>query len=251
VGLRTPPRPLGGVFALHPPCPLRIAESPTDRAEKAGSRRHDLHAPGTRPLSGRLFRHGNVIRISAICAGMPPLGTRGQDRAASQNHAGNGAGLGEARQGDRRGRRSRLALTAFCLRVWQVPLACETKPNLRHVQQGGPGFRVMERARHLQALGGVASTLVGSPHWAPSADLAQRGSATDVPVASGAFTRFSRALSRRAGRRPVVWVPKCNRDTGGGAPLGDRMSNPARVASRRGSSSRIAECSGWVRRGLP
>jgi hypothetical protein len=130
-------------------------------------------------------------------------------------------------------------------------LACETKPNLRHVQQGGPGFRVMERARHLQALGGVASTLVGSPHWAPSADLAQRGSATDVPVASGAFTRFSRALSRRAGRRPVVWVPKCNRDTGGGAPLGDRMSNPARVASRRGSSSRIAECSGWVRRGLP
>jgi hypothetical protein len=130
-------------------------------------------------------------------------------------------------------------------------LACETKPNLRHVQQGGPGFRVMERARHLQALGGVASTLVGSPHWAPSADLAQRGSATDVPVASGAFTRFSRALSRRAGRRPVVWVPKCNRDTGGGAPLGDRMSNPARVASRRGSSFRIAECSGWVRRSLP
>jgi hypothetical protein len=37
---------------LHPPCRLRIAESPTDRAEKAGSRRHDLHAPGTRPLSG-------------------------------------------------------------------------------------------------------------------------------------------------------------------------------------------------------
>jgi hypothetical protein len=193
-------------------------ESPTDRAEKAGSRRHDLHAPGTRPLSGRLFRHGNVIGISAICPGMPPPGARSQDRAASQNHAGNGAGLGEARQGDRRGRRSRLALTAFFLRVWQVPLACQTKPNLRHVQQGGPGFRVMERSRHLQALGGVASTLVGSPHRVPSADLAQRGSPPDVPVASGAFTRFSRALSRRAGRRPVVWGPKCDRDTGGGAP---------------------------------
>jgi hypothetical protein len=164
--------------------------SPKARAEKAGSRRHDLHAPGTRPLSGRLFRHGNVIGISAICAGMPPPGARGQDRAASQNHAGNGAGLGEARQGDRRGRRSRLALTAFFLRVWQVPLACQTKPNLRHVQQGGPGFRVMERARHLQALGGVASTLVGSPHWAPSADLAQRGSPPDVPGASGLLRDF-------------------------------------------------------------
>src|SRR5437016_1353992 len=160
-----------------------------------------------------------------------------------KNHAGNGAGLGETRQGDRRGRgrRSRLALTTFFLRVWQVPLACQTKPNLRHVQQGGPGFRVMERARHLQALGGIASTLVGSPHRVPSADLAQRGSPPDVPVASGAFTRFSRALSRRAGRRPVVWGPKCDRDTGGGAPLGDRMSNPARVASRRGSSCAFAE----------
>ena len=170
--------------------PMDRGTKPTDRAEKAGSRRHDLHAPGTRPLSGRLFRHGNVIGISAICAGMPPAGARDQDRAASRDYGGNGAGLGEARQGDRRGRRSRLALTAFFLRVWQVPLACQTKPNLRHVQQGGPGFRVMERARHLQAVGGVASTLVGSPHWAPSADLAQRGSPPDVPGASGLLRDF-------------------------------------------------------------
>ena len=169
-----------------------------------GSVRHDFHAFGTARLNGRLFRHGNVNGIPEICAGMPPAGARGQDRAASRDYGGNGAGLGDARQGDRPGRRSRLALTACFLRVWEVPLTCQTKPNLRHVQQSGPRFRVMERARHLQALGGEASTLVGSPHWAPSADLAQRGSAPDVPVASGAFTRFSRALSRRTGRRPVV-----------------------------------------------
>jgi hypothetical protein len=173
---------------------------------------------------------------------MPAPGSRGQDRATSQNHGGDGAGLGEARQGDRRGRRLRLALTAFFLRVWEVPLACQTKPYLRHVQQGGPRFRVMERARHFQALGGVASILVRSPHRAPWADLAQRGErARRSGGANRAFTRFSRVLSRRAGRQPVCWLPKCSRDTGGGAPLGDRMSNPARVASRRGSSCAFAE----------
>ena len=113
-------------------------ESPTDRAEKAGSRRHDLHAPGTRPLSGRLFRHGNVIGISAICAGMPAPGARGQDRAASQNHAGNGAGLGEARQGDRP--RSRPALSGFLLGVLELPLPCQAEPYLRHMQQAGRAF---------------------------------------------------------------------------------------------------------------
>jgi hypothetical protein len=107
---------------------------------------------------------------------------------------------------------------------------------------GGPRFRVMERARHFQALGGVASILVRSPHRAPWADLAQRGErARRSGGANRAFTRFSRVLSRRAGRQPVCWLPKCSRDTGGGAPLGDRMSNPARVASRRGSSCAFAE----------
>jgi hypothetical protein len=99
----------------------------------------------------------------------------------------------------------------------ELPLPCQAEPDLRHMQQAGPGFRVMERTRHLQALGGVTSILVGSPHRVPSADLAERESGPDVPVASWAFTRFSRALSRRAGRQPGFWVSHCRRDTGGGA----------------------------------
>ena len=163
---------------------------PTTPRGGSGSRRHDLHACGTARVNGRLFRHETSYRIPAICAGMPPAGARGQDRAASRDYGGNGAGLGDARQGDRPGRRSRLALTACFLRVWEVPLTCQTKPNLRHVQQSGPRFRVMERARHLQALGGVTSILVGSPHRAPSADLAQRRSAPDVPGANGFLGDF-------------------------------------------------------------
>jgi hypothetical protein len=197
--------------------PVSRTESAADRRGRSGFRRHDLHAFGTVRLNGRLFRHGNVNGIPAICAGMPASGSRSHDRAAPQNHGGNGEGLGEAREGGRPGRRSRVALSGFCLGVLELPLPCQAEPYLRHMQQAGPGFRVMERTRHLQALGGVASILVGSPHRVPSADLAERESGPDVPVASWAFTRFSRALSRRAGRQPGFWVSHCRRDTGGGA----------------------------------
>jgi hypothetical protein len=195
---RTPPWPLGGVFALHPFC-----FAPMDRGTKARLtvardrfRPHDLHASGTARLPGRLFRHGNSNGIPEICAGMPPLGPRRQDRSTPQHHGGNGAGLGPARRRGRRGSLSRVAVIGCFLCVVESPPACQAKPYLRHLQQGGPGFWVMDDARHLQALRGVASILVGSPHRAPCADLPQRGSAPDVPAANWALCEiFTRRVS--------------------------------------------------------
>src|SRR6516164_8804956 len=62
----------------------------------------------------------------------------------------------------------------------------------------------MDDARHLQALRGVASILVGSPHRAPCADLPQRGSAPDVPGANLAFTRFFTRLESQTGQTAEV-----------------------------------------------
>src|SRR5262249_16136879 len=103
----------------------------------------------------------------------------------------------------------------------------------------------MDDARHLQALRGVASIVVGSPHRAPCADLRQRGGICDVPVVTVLFTRFSRGLSRRADRQRGFWVARSRRDTGGGRPaLATRCRTPPEWALGGGffSGLQIGSC---------
>ena len=174
---------------------------------------------------------------------MPALGARCQDRAAPQDHGGHGSSLGRAHHRGRRRSHSRAALIGFFHCVVERSLACQAKPHLRHLQQGGASFRLMEGARHLQALRGVASILVGSPHRLPCAGLPQRGSASDVPGGQPCFYEILTRLKSQTGQTAEVLAARFLGVTpaGGAQALGDRLSNPARVASRRGFSCGIAE----------
>src|SRR6516164_10488943 len=90
----------------------------------------------------------------------------------------------------------------------------------------------MDDARHLLALRGVASVLVGSPHRAPCADLAQRGGAPDVPGGQPCFYEIFTRLKSQTGQTAEVLAATFLGVTPAGAPSPrDRLSNPARVAS--------------------
>src|SRR5262245_19368896 len=129
------------------------------------------------PSAGRLLLHGTVNPIPALRGGMPPFGATGKNRAARLDLGGNGPGLGEARQGDRSATLSRPALIGVLL---GVVLLCQAQPYLRHLQQGGARFCVLDRVRHVQALFGVATIVVRSPH-AESAPAPIRANAAAPP----------------------------------------------------------------------
>jgi hypothetical protein len=57
--------------------------------------------PGTAVPTIGCSRYGTHNPIPAVCGRMPPPGPRGQERGAPQTLGGNGAGLGESRQGGR------------------------------------------------------------------------------------------------------------------------------------------------------
>jgi hypothetical protein len=157
---------------------------------EAGSARHDLHAPWNAtverpviPAWKRQRNTGDLRRNATSWLARPrPSGIVRSWRKWRR------PGRGSPR------RPTDKALTPRSERVlpWRVRASppCQAEPYLRHMQQGGPRFRVMERARHLQALGGVASILVESPHRVPCADLAQRGSALTFPSPAGPLRDF-------------------------------------------------------------
>src|SRR5262249_59992661 len=77
---------------------------------------------------------------------------------------GNGASLGEARQGGRAKRPSAVGLIIRSL--LGIVLLCQAQPYLRHLQQRRPRFRVLDGVCHIRALLDVAPILVGTPHAA-------------------------------------------------------------------------------------
>jgi hypothetical protein len=170
---------------------------------------------------------------------MPASGARSHDRAAPQNHGGNGAGLGKARQGGRRRRRSRVALNGFFLGVLELPLPCQTAPcATRWPGLSGHGARSPSPSTRRRSVDTRRIAPLG-----PCANLAQRGEGARRSGAPTGLLRDFHAfrVAERADNL-LFCVSDSSRDTGGGAPLGDRMSNPARVASRRGSSCAFATC---------
>src|SRR5919204_704374 len=110
--------------------------------------------------AGRLPLHGTINRIPALRAGMPPFGTTSENRGAPPDVGGDGAGLGEARQGNQSERLSLATLIGLPL---GVVLLCQAEPYLRHLQQGGARFRVLDGIGHIQALLGVATISCDRP----------------------------------------------------------------------------------------
>jgi hypothetical protein len=172
--------------------------------------------------AGRLLLHGTVHRIPALRGGMPPFGTTGKNRTATPDPGGNGPGLGKARPGDRSKTPSLAALIGFRL---SILLLGQAQPHLRHLQQGGARFGVLDDVRHVQALFGVATIVVRSPHagkrpWPRFGSMQQPTRKFRSPLCD-AF-RLHPAVKCRLNRRGGPAVPGSPADTGAGGPAAPR-----------------------------